>query len=51
MVNDEAAGDFVRDYVWANRKRLGLEHVIWEQHITSTKVQPFGRRKKPATTW
>ena len=44
MVYDEAAGDFVRDYVWANRARLRLRHVIWEQHITSTVVQPGVRR-------
>lgn len=47
MVNDEAAGDWIRNYTWANRRRLGLEHVIWEQHITSTKVQPGVRRKMP----
>lgn len=44
MVHSEAAGDFVRDYIWANRKRLHLRHVIWEQHITSTVVQPGVRR-------
>lgn len=45
MVRNEAAGDFVRNYVWANRKRLRLRHVIWEQHITSTVVSPGERRK------
>jgi hypothetical protein len=45
MVHNEAAGDFVRDYVWEHRARLGLKHVIWEQHITSTVVQPGVRRK------
>ena len=45
MVNNEAAGDFVRNYVWENRKRLGLRHVIWEQHITSTVVSPGVRRR------
>lgn len=44
MVRNEAAGDFVRNYIWANRKRLRLRHVIWEQHITSTVVQPGVRR-------
>lgn len=44
MVNDEATGDFVRNYVWNNRARLRLRHVIWEQHITSTVVQPGVRR-------
>ncbi|WP_446219966.1 peptidoglycan-binding domain-containing protein [Micromonospora sp. IBHARD004] len=45
MVRNEAAGDFVRNYIWANRERLRLRHVIWEQHITSTVVQPGVRRK------
>lgn len=45
MVRTEAAGDFVRDYLWTHRARLRLRHVIWEQHITSTVVQPGARRK------
>lgn len=45
MVHNNAAGDFVRNYLWANRKRLRLRHVIWEQHITSTVNQPGVRRK------
>lgn len=45
MVFDEAAGDFIRNYVWAHRARLRLRHVIWEQHITSTVTQPGVRRK------
>ena len=45
MVRNEAAGDFVRNYIWANRSRLRLRHVIWEQHITSTVKQPGVRRK------
>jgi hypothetical protein len=44
MVYSEAAGDFVRNYVWANRARLRLRHVIWEQHITSTVTSPGVRR-------
>lgn len=44
MVRTEAAGDFVRDYIWTNRARLRLRHVIWEQHITSVVVQPGIRR-------
>lgn len=44
MVHNAAAGDFVRDYVWANRDRFRLKHVIWEQHITSTVTQPGVRR-------
>lgn len=40
MIRNEAGGDFVRDYIWTNRARFGLQHVIWEQHITSTVVSP-----------
>lgn len=45
MVRNEAGGDFLRDYIWRNRSRLRLRHVIWEQHITSTVVSPGVRRK------
>lgn len=45
MVRNEAGGDWVRNYIWANRSRLRLRHVIWEQHITSTVVSPGVRRK------
>jgi hypothetical protein len=45
MVRNEAAGDYVRDYLWTHRERLRLRHAIWEQHITSTVVQPGVRRK------
>lgn len=44
MVYNEADGDWIRNYVWANRARLRLQHVIWWQHITSTVVQPGARR-------
>lgn len=40
MVRSEAAGDWVRDYLWNDRRRLRLRHVIWEQHITSTTFRP-----------
>lgn len=40
MVRNKAAGDWIRNYVWANRARLRLRHVIWWQAITSTVVQP-----------
>lgn len=40
MVYDKTTGKFIRDYIWKNRKRLGLQHVIWDQHITSTTTQP-----------
>lgn len=45
MVRTKEAGDFVRNYLWANRKRLRLRHVIWRQHITSTVTQPGTVRK------
>ena len=45
MVKNEAAGDWVRNYLWVNRARLRVRHVIWEQHITSTVVSPGLRRK------
>lgn len=45
MVKSEATGDWVRNYLWNNRSRLRLRHVIWEQHITSTVTQPGVRRK------
>ena len=45
MVRNEAAGDWIRNYIWANRERLRLRHVIWEQHITSTVSYPGVRRK------
>lgn len=47
MVRNEAAGDWVRNYIWSNRARLRLQHVIWEQHITSTVTRPGVRRKMP----
>lgn len=45
MVRNEAAGDWIRNYIWKHRKRLRLQHVIWEQHITSTTTSPGVRRK------
>ena len=44
MIRNEAGGDWVRNYIWNNRARFRLRHVIWEQHITSTVVQPGVRR-------
>lgn len=40
MINNHTDGQAIRDYVWANRGRLHLRHVIWEQRITSTVVEP-----------
>lgn len=33
---DKAAGDFLAEYLWAHRVRLGLRHYIWQQAIRST---------------
>jgi len=45
MVRNHADGQWVRDYIWKNRQRLRLQHVIWEQHITSTVTSPGVVRK------
>jgi CW_7 repeat len=47
MIYDNAAGDFIRDYIWKNRERFGLIHVIWEQAITSTVREPGKIRPMP----
>lgn len=33
-----AAGDFISDYLWNNRGRLGLRWMIWRQRIRSTSL-------------
>lgn len=45
MVKTWAAGEWVRNYIWTHRARLGLKHIIWDQHITSTVVSPGVKRK------
>jgi len=40
MVRNKAAGDWIRNYIWTNRSRLRLQHVIWYQKITSTTTYP-----------
>jgi hypothetical protein len=45
MVHNHDAGQWVRNYIWTNRQRLRLQHVIWEQHITSTVTSPGVVRK------
>lgn len=35
-----SAGDFIADYLWTHRDRLGLIHEIWRQHIRSTVREP-----------
>lgn len=41
---NKALGDKIYNYLWANRTRLGVLHIIWWQTITSTRVQPGVRR-------
>lgn len=35
VYSDKAAGDWIADYVWTNRERLGLRWIIWYQRIRS----------------
>lgn len=34
--SDNAAGDLIADYLWSNRKRLGVKWIIWDRRIRST---------------
>lgn len=43
--SDRAAGDWIADYLWKHRVRLGVRHIIWQQRIISTVVQPGVWRK------
>lgn len=45
MVRDKVDGDWIRNYLWDNRSRLRLRHVIWQQHITSAYTEPGKVRK------
>jgi hypothetical protein len=42
--NNKSLGDRIYSYLWANRSRLAVQHIIWQQHITSTVVSPGVRR-------
>jgi hypothetical protein len=44
VFRDKALGDRIYNYLWANRVRLGVKHVIWYQTITSTVTEPGVRR-------
>lgn len=44
MIRNYAANEWVRNYIWVNRERLDVRHVITNQTITSTVVQPGVRR-------
>ena len=37
---DAAAGDWIADYLWTHRARLGLIYEIWSKRIRSTVVSP-----------
>ena len=43
--NSPAVGDEVAEYLWVNRERFGLIHLIWQQSIRSTVTQPGVWRK------
>lgn len=36
VYSDKAAGDWIADYLWENRVRLGVRWIIWQQRIRST---------------
>lgn len=40
VYNDRAAGDWIADYIWNNRDRLGVRWIIWRQRIKS--INPRG---------
>jgi hypothetical protein len=44
VFRDKAVGDMIFNYLWANRVRLGVKHIIWYQSIISTVVSPGVRR-------
>jgi hypothetical protein len=44
VFSDKPLGDRIYNYLWANRGRLGVKHIIWQQSITSTVVDPGVRR-------
>lgn len=44
VFGDKAAGDWVYSYVWSNRARLRVKHIVWQQSITSTVTNPGVRR-------
>ena len=40
VTGNPAVGDLIADYLWKNRVKFGLIHVIWKQRIKSTRVSP-----------
>lgn len=47
VFSDKAAGDFIANYLWANRSRLGVGWIIWQQKILSVSDGGYG----PAGRW
>lgn len=45
MTYSRSDNEWVRSYIWTNRARLRLKHVLCDQTITSTVVSPGVRRK------
>lgn len=43
VYGDKAAGDWIADYIWSNRIRLGLKWEIWRQRIRSTSSGKSGQ--------
>lgn len=44
MVPNKAAGDFISRWVWKNRERYRLRHLIWWQRIASVARESEGWR-------
>ncbi|MGB2791277.1 MAG: peptidoglycan-binding domain-containing protein [Candidatus Moraniibacteriota bacterium] len=42
--SSKAAGDFIYAWLWRNRARLRVRHIIWRQSVTSTVREPGKRR-------
>lgn len=36
----KATGDWIAEYLWANRERFGVRHIIWRQRVRSTVISP-----------
>lgn len=47
VFGDTASGDWIADYVWTNRVRLGLGWQIWRQRIRNVNAGSYG----PAGRW
>lgn len=47
VFKDRAAGDWIANYIWNNRERFNLRHIIWYRRIRSTVVAPGKWRTMP----